>query len=219
MNKVFLVIFFCFTANFLLAQIETEKLGKALCKCLNDERYKDNPNKLSFCNDEILAEAFEEINSETELVNSINEMDVYLSKTCRAYVEETYKYMELSNSAWKLADPYAESRLGDVQCERFLKYEQFYYEELSGDTTYVTIKDGVYYETLDGGEFYAELKFSWLDECSFQIEFVESNHPFKSRLSKPGDIYLYRIMDRSKNYYQVQVTAGEVSYELRFYFK
>ena len=219
MHRFFFLFFFCLFSTVAASQINTEVLGDALCKCLNSEEFDKHPSKLSLCNNKILAESFEAIESEETLVKSINDMDVYLSKSCRAYVEETYEYTELSNSSWALADPNAENKLGEVQCLRFLKYHQFYYEELSGDTTYVTIENGQYFETLEGGKYYAELKFYWLDECSFRIEFVESNHPFKSILSNPGDIYMYRILDRKKNYYRVQVTAGEVSYELRFYFK
>jgi hypothetical protein len=66
---------------------------------------------------------------------------------------------------------------------------------------------------------YSKLRFRWIDDCEFEIEFIESTNSVMSQVSKRGDRYRYQIINKNEKYYLVSVEAvGTGEYHLTYLF-
>ncbi len=63
---------------------------------------------------------------------------------------------------------------------------------------------------------YSKLKFEWLGDCEFELEFIESNNESRKSFSKPGDKYIYQILDKKAKYYLMSAWIPGMSYFLKF---
>ncbi len=109
---------------------------------------------------------------------------------------------------WVSLDEKPKTRLSTASCKKFDKQHLFTYLETNNDTTRVEIRDGFWTDYfLDGT--YSKLKFKWINDCEFEIEFIESNNASRKGLSKKGDKYRYLIVDNNEKYYTMVVeTVG-----------
>ncbi len=92
------------------------------------------------------------------------------------------------------------------ECAQFRDIENLYYTELNGDTVDLKISNGYWVDKFKDGT-YSKLKLRWIDDCSFEIEFIESNNELRMNFSYPGDKYRYTLIEKRKNHY---FTAVEI---------
>ncbi|MBK6265099.1 hypothetical protein JKA74_08620 [Marivirga sp. S37H4] len=85
------------------------------------------------------------------------------------------------------------------------------------DTTFVTFTENEYLERMKLGRTYSKLELNWLDDCRFELTFIESNDPFKSSLSKSGDKYEYKIIDNNKNSIILSLWVNEKEYQIEYF--
>ena len=114
----------------------------------------------------------------------------------------------LSNNNWEAVNTKPTTRLNKRSCEDFLKYKKYKYLEPEGDTVNLTIENGYWVEHFKDKTF-SKLKFYWINDCEFEIEFVESNNKIRKAASKPGDKYKYQILDKKQNFYDMSVEIPE----------
>jgi len=121
---------------------------------------------------------------------------------------------------WKEVAKLPATRLTEKKCVDFLNRRYFTYIESNGDTTNLEITSEYWIDRFKDGTF-SKLYFKWTGPCEFEISFIESNHSIRSRMSRPGDKYFYRILDRKDNYYDIGVFIPGSNRSLLFklYFK
>lgn len=107
------------------------------------------------------------------------------------------------------------SEMTTKECRNFSQYENFWYFESNGDTVKLLIKDGVWIDNFKDGTF-SKLKFKWVENCRFEIEFIESNNKLRKDFSKPGDIYKYELLDKTEGYYDVLVEVSDIETFMKF---
>ncbi|GAB4027328.1 hypothetical protein [Spirosoma koreense] len=90
-------------------------------------------------------------------------------------------------------------------CEAFLKIGNYFYYDDKGDTVQLAIQDGYWVDKFKD-DTYSKLKFYWIGDCEFEIEFIESNNRLRKNYNRPGDKYRYQILTKEKNYYILSVT-------------
>lgn len=106
------------------------------------------------------------------------------------------------------------SKLNKKTCREFLQQKNCRYVQAPGDTVMLTVNDGYWIDHFKDGT-YSKLKFTWIDECEFEIEFIESNNDVRKNFSKPGDRYRYQLLEQKDNYYSVSAQiVGTASYAL-----
>jgi hypothetical protein len=103
---------------------------------------------------------------------------------------------------WSVVDKKPVSKLDQEGCRSFLEHEKYAYLESTGDTVVLHIENGYWTDRFKNGT-YSKLKFNWIGDCEFEIEFVESNNYIRKNLSKPGDKYRYQILDKKDGYYDM----------------
>jgi hypothetical protein len=104
-------------------------------------------------------------------------------------------------------------------CRTFLNHEQYSYLEPDGiSSVSVAIAKGIWTETFADGS-YSRLRLRWIGDCEFDLEFIESNNVARQSMSKPGDNYHYRILDRNDGHYSLLYEADGIFSTFKIYVK
>jgi hypothetical protein len=104
-------------------------------------------------------------------------------------------------------------------CRAFLNHEQYSYRESDGiSSVSVAIKKGIWTETFADGS-YSRLRFRWTGDCEFDLVFIESNNITRKNMSKPGDNYHYRILERNDGQYSLLYELDGIYSTFKVYVK
>ena len=124
-----------------------------------------------------------------------------MQMTCRSFKEILLK-AEPPKEEFEKIIPRPNKFPDKKTCRDFIAYEKRFYRESTGDTVQLTIKDDFWIEKFDDGT-YSKLKFYWLTDCEFELEFIESNNKIRSGLSTKGDKYKYYIISKVENHFEL----------------
>lgn len=104
-------------------------------------------------------------------------------------------------------------------CEDFIKIKRYSYMESNGDTVHLTIDNNLWEDHFSDGT-YSKLKFHFIGDCEFEIEFIESNNETRKSFSHPGDKYKYQILSKEKGYYKlsVELAGANQFYTFKMYY-
>jgi hypothetical protein len=192
------------------------KLNRAYCECLDDTKGLPDSVRVDSCDIRVLADTLSMIKTDSAAEVLLNDLHIYLQKNCKNYVSLLDRLDKDEN--WKRIDKKEKTRLTDIQCQEFIKYRELYYIEPTLDTTYVTIENGFWTERLKRGQYVSKSSFRWTTGCDFELVFIESNDPVKGKLSKKGDKYTYRILDKKDTYFLLLGTVKKVSLQFKVFF-
>lgn len=123
--------------------------------------------------------------------------------------------IDSSQKNWEALNTSPPSTLDKNECRKFLKYKNYKYVEADGDTVNLQIENGYWIDHFKDGTF-SKLKFHWVSDCEFEIEFIESNNKIRNDFSNPGDKYRYKILDKRSNYYDMSVEIPEKNIFAKF---
>jgi hypothetical protein len=126
-----------------------------------------------------------------------------LQRNCKEFKEIVDKVSEQKGD-WKSIDKKPVTISSKKTCKDFLRHKKYKYLETSGDTVNLSIKNGFWIDRFEDGT-YSKLKFNWISDCEFDIEFIESDNQSRKNFSKPGDKYRYQIIDKKQTYYDMSV--------------
>ncbi len=115
-------------------------------------------------------------------------------------VQKLLANLQPQKGDWAIVDEKPTTVLDNEGCKTFLKYQVYSYLETNGDTVHLEIKNGYWVEHFKDSS-YSKLKLKKLNDCEFEIVFVESNNNIRKSFSKPGDKYKYQIVDKKENYF------------------
>lgn len=112
------------------------------------------------------------------------------------------------------------STISKKELETFKKRKDFYYFEVSGDTTHVIMEDGSWTD-LFVDETVSKLTYEWINDTEFKLVFVESDNESRVNFSVKGDQYVYKVLSKKANLYNLSVNIpGQKTYEMfKIYFK
>lgn len=128
---------------------------------------------------------------------------IRFQRTCpefKAFIDR----MDPPKGDWKIVDKKPSPMLNKSACRQFLAHQKFAYLESSGDTVRLEIANGFWIDHFRDGTF-SKLKLQWISDCEFEIEFMESNNDTRRNFSKPGDKYVYQVVDKKAGYYDISV--------------
>ena len=134
---------------------------------------------------------------------AVENISFRLQRICKEY-KSILERLVPNKGDWETINEKPISKLNKEVCLDIFKTEQYYYLEASGDTIRLSIKNGFWQDHFKDGT-YSKLKFHWISDCEFEIEFVESNNRIRKNLSKPGDKYRYQFLEKGRSYYKLSV--------------
>lgn len=106
------------------------------------------------------------------------------------------------------------------ELKEFKKTKEFYYLEVSGDTTNVLIENRFWVDNFSDNTF-SRLNYIWLNDTEFELEYLESNNLSRSYFSVKGDKYLYQVLSKEDNFYYMTLNIpGQKTFEkFKMYYK
>jgi hypothetical protein len=108
---------------------------------------------------------------------------------------------------WKAVTGKPKTQLNKKTCRHFLEHKKYFYLESNGDTVNLSIDNGFWIDKFKDGT-YSKLIFDWINDCEFDIEFVESDNIKRKNFSKRGDKYRYQILNKNEHYYLMSVAIS-----------
>lgn len=109
----------------------------------------------------------------------------------------------------------------NIECSKIKKGEFYYLNSNAktgiSDTTFVSIKNNTFRETMKNGRTYSLLDIKWKSGCRFDLLFKESNDSFKNALSKKGDKYEYEIISKTLTSYIIKMKWKKSEYKFELY--
>jgi len=105
------------------------------------------------------------------------------------------------------------SEISKKQLKEFKNQKEFYYFEVTGDTTRVKMDKGKWTDSFSNNTF-SKLNYNWINETEFELIFVESNNETRSNFSVKGDKYIYQILSKEDGFYLMTVNIpGQETFE------
>lgn len=197
-------------------EVDIESAANEICDCLGSPESLDSA-KFNNCYDNTLRDKTTWI-FDDEKLNKINTQIIkMLGRNCRAAAMGDTGTSE--NSDIKVIEEDREPAISVDECRKFTRQEGLFYVETYGDTTNLSLKNHTYLETFPDGS-YSKLKFRWTEGCSFEIEFIESNHYIKKNMSEPGEKYYYTVIDHDKQerIYLLHGYPGELFFQFTLHY-
>lgn len=132
-------------------------------------------------------------------------LDVFyrLHRSCSEFYKIQYRLTK-TNRDITAVDKIPQSKLSKKECGEFLNHKQFFSIESSGDTSNSVVMDGIWVQTFKDNTV-SKLKFRWLSDCEFELEFIEATNAPRARFSKRGERYIYKILDKEETFYLMSV--------------
>ncbi len=106
-----------------------------------------------------------------------------------------------------------------AETETFKNRGEFFYYEVNGDTTTVTMKNNKWQDNFTNGTV-SKLDYKWLNDTEFELAFIESNNEGRMLFSLVGDRYVYQLLAVREGYYEmtVHIPGQQVYSKFRLYY-
>lgn len=200
-------------SNLLTAQDQNKRdsIVNLICKTIVENRTDDDTTRVNIAFEKYLYNFLATYN-ETEREEVFTNIYYRLQRNCLEFKKILQKLIP-NQGDWEMLTEKPTSKVTAQDCREFKQKRYYYYLEANGSKTRVEIHEGFWTDTFTDST-YSKLKFKWLNDCEFEIEFIESNNESRKNMSKKGDTYRYSIIDRKENYYDMVlevVGAGQLS--------
>lgn len=218
---VFITIALSLFSNLLTAQDQNKRdsIVNLICKTIVENRTDDDTTRVNIAFEKYLYNFLATYN-ETEREEVFTNIYYRLQRNCLEFKKILQKLIP-NQGDWEMLTEKPTSKVTAQDCREFKQKRYYYYLEANGSKTRVEIHEGFWTDTF-ADSTYSKLKFKWLNDCEFEIEFIESNNESRKNMSKKGDTYRYSIIDRKENYYDMVlevVGAGQLSRFKMYYEK
>jgi hypothetical protein len=179
--------------------VVNEKLLNNLCNTIESSKEKNDSIRVFQSYEKHLSSILKGLDS-SQVLLIMNRVYYRLQRSCRTFSMLLKKMDPDKNSDWERSQSRPISNASQEICKEFFEIKDFSYLETTGDTVRLRIADGFWVEDFKDGTF-SKLKINWINDCEFQIEFVESNNEIRKNFSTPGDKYSYLILDKKNGFY------------------
>lgn len=204
-KRLTLILLTISSLTFAQTEKQTDSLISVMCEFLQTNTSTDSISLILVYGKHLFP--FVERFDENEREKITEKIYYRFQRNCRDF-SDLLDRLSPPNGYWEKVVDKPKSRLTKKQCQDFLKHRRFMYPDFNGDTVNLIIDKGLWTDNFKDGT-YSKLRFKWINDCEFEIEFIESNNPVQSQFSKKGDKYLYQIIEKKDNYYLMSVQVPE----------
>lgn len=210
MKKSMLVFLLSFslTATYSQAELIPDSLLTQLCRTITESQERNDSVKLDKAFEKHLSGPFSKFD-DTTAARAYNYVYYRLQKLCSEF-KATLDRMFPTKGDWVTLETKPATKLDKGTCRDFLKHKHYYYIEDNGDTVNLSLANNLWTDHFKDGT-YSRLKLNWVDDCEFEITFIESTNESRKSISKPGDKYNYRLIEKYNRYYEVCLDVKEVN--------
>ena len=218
MKKVFIILLFVTNLSFSQTIVEIDSVSVEMCEFLKNMEVKNDTLKINLLYEEQLYPYLQQINQSK--IEKVGQQVYYrLQRNCVEFRELLDKLDPPKEAPVRLTEK-PKSEISQNELKSFKERENFYYFEVSGDTTRVSMKKGIW-KDLFTDETFSKLTYNWSSNKEFELVFVESNNETRSNFSVKGDKYVYQVLSKEDGFYVVSVNIpGQEIYEkIKLYYE
>jgi hypothetical protein len=205
-RKLAIILLAISSATFGQTEEQTDSLISVMCKSLqNNKRLTDSTRMILVYGQHLFPFVERYIESDRE---KITEKIFYrFQRNCGDFADLLNRLNPAGDDwdYWEKTETKPRSKLIKSSCKDFVNH-QYMYADQKRDTVHMVIEKGYWIDHYRDGT-YSKLKFRWIDDCEFEIEFIESTNPVQNQFSKKGDRYRYLVIDKKEKYYLVSVAS------------
>jgi hypothetical protein len=203
-KKTIKITLILFTVNlYSQSQVQKDSIVTEICKTIKVDKHLNDSIRIE---NSYLKHLYPYLNKFPENERENIGISIYyrLQKNCKDFLE----ILDRNNPAkgdWKVLDKKPKILIDKLTSQSLKNFSKFrYFESANGDIIQVILKNGFWTEYfLDST--YSKLKFNWIDDFKFEIEFIESNNESRKNFSKIGDKYIYEIFNKKDNYFELLI--------------
>ena len=184
---------------------ERDSVIREICNTINEEHGSNDSIRLEAAYTKHLYPYLNRFN-EKRWDQIWSEIYFRLQHDCKAFFDVLNRLSPPQNGAVFLSEM-PPTNLSDSACMKFFKEEIIFYQEVNGDSVYITVDNNFWIDHFKNGTF-SKLHLQIINPCEFDIIFVESNNNLRKNFSRPGDTYRYKIIDRKPTYYKMAVVIS-----------
>ncbi len=144
---------------------------------------------------------------EAEFDAMLEKIYFHLQKNCTVFTS-MLDVVEGNLGEWQILKEIPKNTLNKKSCRDLDKIKKFFYHEVDGAVTNVTIDKGIWLEEFADGTF-SKLEFKWTADCEFDLIFIESNNNIRKNLSSKGDKYHYGLHEKKDNAYFMWIVNND----------
>jgi hypothetical protein len=204
MKSLALLIFFVFLFSFCRSQTQTQKdsLIDVMCKAIIPTVNETDTQRVKLVFEQHLVPFIAEFpqDKSDEIWISV----FYRFQHRCSEFKKILDRLDPPQGDWKTVSERPVIGINKIDCRKILDHPNLTYLESTGDTVRLTIKGGNWIDNFKDGT-YSRLSFHWLNDCEFEIRFIESNNEVRKNFSKQGDKYKYQILNKGDGYYDISV--------------
>jgi hypothetical protein len=205
------------TSILLFSQNVEDKVLDDLCLEIKKAKHLSNEEKLIQLDKQLIL--YLSNFNENEVEEKFDYIFIRLQKVCEEFSLLIQEIMPPNvRDNWVKLSERPNIEISDEELDEFKKHSLYYYYEYDGSITNVTIMDNLWIDNFIDSTS-SKLKFRWVDNTKFEIEFIESDNNTRKNLSKPGEKYYYQIINRENNYYWLLLEIPESNelWKFKFY--
>lgn len=180
---------------------EVDSVSKEICKTISLSQETNDSLRLTQSMMRHLEPILENIKSDSEAEEYWNKIFFNLQKSCKIFWDLIQKITP-PNDHWQEVQAIPASKLSDKEFYEFKRIKAFYYLEPNGDTTKVQI-DQSNWKEIFADHSYSFLEMEWLDQFTYELTFIESNHEIRKNMSLKGDSYQYHLLEKLDDHFLV----------------
>jgi hypothetical protein len=142
-----------------------------------------------------------------------------LQRDCDKFLRIADALDKSEKGDWMQLDYEPPSRITEAEFNEFFKKKNLRYLENNGDTVQIIVTDSTWEDRFIDGT-YSKLSLVKQTGGEFKIRFIESNNDSRKYMSKPGDMYRYKLVAKKDGFYEVfvQPEGSEVKNVFRIYY-
>ena len=100
------------------------------------------------------------------------------------------------------------------ECASFWQYHKFTYFNSDSTPTRLSLDENYWIDSMPD-DTYAKLRVNKLNDQTFNICFIESNNDLKGKISMPGDIYCYQLLEKKEHAFKLSMHINGIdSYDI-----
>lgn len=204
MNKILIACLLSSTLTFGQSFEQKDSLINEVCKTLNSNKKYSDKIRLSLIEDKHIRPFLLRY---PESQRQIIDLSIFyrMQLNCVEYLtilERDTAYVNKRESQVLKTKP--KTKLDKIECNKFRDLKWYKWMLTNGDTVNLQIENGLWIDHFKDGS-YSKLSVNWISDCEFDIKFVESDNDIMKNISRPGDTYRYRIIDKKDKYYYMIV--------------
>jgi hypothetical protein len=208
MYKIFGLLFLTSSLSFGQSPIQVDSLIKEMCKTL--KATNDKLDSLRFSEiTELHLNPFFALYPKDEADKIWTIIYFRFQRDCMEFNQMLNRKSPAKDGV-SLVEERPKTKLNKKDCQKFFDRKDYWYIENNGDTTNLKIENGLWIDKFKDGTF-SKLRVKRTSDCTFEIEFIESNNVTRKNFSRPGDKYIYQIINKEKNYYEMSAEIVEIN--------